>query len=39
MEKISETCAINDNFDNVIANMSLLETLAVTHASQSPDKL
>ncbi len=39
MEKISETCAINDNFDNVIANMSLLEILAVTHASQSPDKL
>ena len=35
LEKISETCAINDNFKNVIANMSLLKSLVVTHASQS----
>src|SRR5258708_463043 len=35
LEKISETCAINDNFKNVIANISLLKSLVVTHASQS----
>ena len=34
LEKISNSCPINNNFDNVIANMTLLESLAATHASQ-----